>query len=170
MKLNTPSVKLPTLRETIMLALFAAIMCVSKEVLAALPNIELVSFFIILLAHNLGAKALWSVYIFVAVQGALYPFGEWFISYLYVWALLVVVVLLVRRYAGTVVYTMLSTIFGLTFGTVCSIPSFFIGGFGYGVSWIIKGLPFDIVHSISNGIVCLLLFTPLDKTLKRFLK
>jgi len=42
------------LREIIVLALFAALMLISKEVLAALPNIEIVTLLIILLAHNKG--------------------------------------------------------------------------------------------------------------------
>ena len=38
-----------TLRETVVLALFAALLIVSKEVLAALPNIEIVTLLTILL-------------------------------------------------------------------------------------------------------------------------
>ncbi len=170
MKLRIPSVKLPTPREGILLALFSALMIVSKEALAFLPNIEIVTLMIILITHNIGAKSLWSVYVFVIVQALIYPSGTWIISYFYVWAILVLVVLAVRRFANTAIYTVIAALFGILFGVLCSVPSFFIGGFGYGISWIISGLSYDLVHCIGNALSVAILFYPLDKALKKVLK
>lgn len=158
------------LREIIVLALFAALMLISKEVLAALPNIEIVTLLIILLAHNIGLRALWSVYTFVAVQLVLYPLGEWGIAYLYVWAILVFAVCALRRYGNAVLYTIIAGIFGILFGVLCSIPSFFIGGFGYGMAWIVRGLSFDVIHCVGNIATVALLFYPLNNAIQKIIK
>ena len=170
MKLHTPPVKLPTLREGVVLALFAALMIVSKEALAFLPNVEIVTLIIILITHNMGAKSLYAVYVFCIVQALIYPSGTWIISYFYVWAILVFAVLALRKSANTLVYTVLAALFGVLFGVLSSIPNFLIGGFGYGVSWIISGLSFDLVHCAGNAVTVLLLFAPLNKVLKKTLK
>ena len=156
-----------TLREIILLSLFAALFIVSKEVLAALPNIELVTVLIILLTHNVGLKALWSVYTFVAAQLLLYPTGVWMISYLYVWAILVLVICAVRRFGSPAIYTVIAGIFGILFGVLSSIPNFFIGGVGFGVSWIASGLGFDVIHCISNILTTALLFYPLNRVMQK---
>jgi len=159
-----------TLREIIVLALFAALLLISKEALAALPNIEVVTLFIILLTHNIGLKALWSVYTFVAVQLLLYPSGVWMISYLYVWAILVFIICALRRYGNAVLYTIIAGIFGILFGVLCSIPSFFIGGFGYGMAWIVRGLSFDVIHCVGNIATVALLFYPLNNVIQKIIK
>ena len=160
-----------SLRETVVLALFSALFIVSKEVLAALPNIEIVTLLIILLTHHLGIKALLSVYTFVVAQMLIYPVDIiWGVAYLYVWALLVLAVCAVRRYGNAVIYTVIAGIFGILFGVLCSIPAFFVGGFGYGVSYIISGLSFDAVHAVGNIATTALLFYPLDKAMKKVLK
>ena len=86
------------------------------------------------------------------------------------WALLVLAVCAVRRYGNAVIYTVIAGIFGILFGVLCSIPAFFVGGFGYGVSYIISGLSFDVVHAVGNIATVALLFYPLDKAMQKVLK
>lgn len=165
MKQPTRGAKVPKIRETVVLSLFAALMVISKEALAALPNIELVTVLIILLTDKLGLKSLWSVYIFVGVQFLIYPSGMWLWSYSYVWAILVLVVCAVRRFGNLMLYTVVAGLFGILFGVLCSPPAFLAGGFGYGVSWIVTGLTFDVIHCIGNILTTALLFYPLHKAL-----
>ncbi len=155
------------LREIVVFAFFAALLLVSKEVLAALPNIEIVSLLIILIAHNYGVKALLPVYTFVAVELLLYPSGVWMIAYLYIWAILVFIICAVRKYGNAILYTIIAGIFGILFGVLSSIPSFFIGGFGYGVSFIVSGLSFDVLHAVGNVLTTAVLFYPLNKVMEK---
>lgn len=157
------------LREVIILTMFGAVMFVSQVCLASLPNIELVSLFIILVARRFGIKSLISVYIFVGCEILTYGISQWVINYLYVWLVLVLAVLSVRRIEGAAVYAVISAIYGLLFGTLCSIPNFFIGGIGYGISYIISGLKFDLLHCAANFAIALLLFKPLTAALNRAL-
>ncbi len=162
MKLHT---RRHSLIETILLALLGVLMYVSQVIMATLPNIELVSFLIILTTRKFGLKSLWSVYIFVFLEALTYGFEIWVICYLYVWAILVFVVLIVRKHDSVILYTLAASIFGFLFGTLCSVPYFITGGIGYGVSWIISGIVsgFDIYHGVGNFLITLLLYKPISK-------
>ena len=145
-------------------------MYVSQVVMSSLPNIELVSLLIILVTRKFGIKAFYSVYIFVACEILTYGISEWVINYMYVWAVFCVIILLFRKIDSAVFYALISAIFGIMFGTLCSIPSFIIGGVSMGISYILAGFWFDILHCGGNFILVLLLFKPLSKALEKALK
>ncbi len=156
--------------EIILLTLFGVLMYISQVVMASLPNIELVSLLIILTTRKFGYKALLSVYVFVGCEILTYGLSLWVINYLYIWAILCFVVCLVRRIDSVLFYTLISGLYGLTFGTLCSIPNFFIGGIGFGISYIISGLGFDFMHCVGNTVLTLLLYKPLTKVIDKVIK
>ena len=92
-----------------------------------------------------------------------YGFHIWSINYLYVWAILVLIVLPFRKINNVIFYTAISGIFGITFGTLCSIPYFITGGFSMGVAYIISGFSFDIPHCIGNVVLTAILYFPITK-------
>lgn len=155
------------LARLIVLALFAALLFVSKWVMDFLPNIEPITLLIILLTLTYGWRSLLSVYLFVIAQGLCYGFHIWFINYLYIWAILVLVVMLFRRQTSPVFWTVVAGFFGLFFGTLCSIPYWFIGGVGGGVAYIVSGLTFDVTHCIGNVLITAVLFVPLRKAMQQ---
>lgn len=161
--------KQPTLRarltDAIVLSIFGAMLVISQVALSFLPNIELVSTLIIILTMVYGKKAFCPIYIFVAAEGLLFGFGLWWICYLYVWAVLAVTVLALRKIKSCVFWAIVSAIFGLLFGTLCSIPTFIVMGFSGGVAYIISGISFDLIHCAGNFIVTLTLFKPLYSVL-----
>lgn len=144
-------------------------MYVSQVIMASLPNIELVSFLIILTTRKFGIKSLWSVYIFVFLEVITYGFEIWVICYLYVWAILVVIILFVRKLDSVMLYTLISSIYGFLFGTLCSVPYFITGGIGGGVAWIIGGIVsgFDIYHGVGNFVLMFLLYKPISKVFEK---
>ena len=144
-------------------------MYVSQVIMANLPNIELVSFLIILTTRKFGIKALWSVYIFVFLEAITYGFEIWVICYLYVWAILVFIILFVRKLDSVMLYTLISSIYGFLFGTLCSVPYFITGGIGGGVAWIISGIVsgFDIYHGVGNFVLMFLLYKPISKVFEK---
>ncbi len=151
--------------EIILLALLGVLMFVSQVIMATLPNIELVSFFIIITTRKFGIKSLWSVYIFVILEILYHGLHLWVICYLYVWAILVFIILPIRKNDSVILYTLISSIYGFLFGTLCSVPYFITGGIGYGISWIIGGIVsgFDIYHGVGNFLLTLILFKPITK-------
>lgn len=157
------------LRELTALAVFAALMIALQVALAGLPNIEMVTLLIILATVHLGRKAMLSVAVFVMIEGLIYGFGIWWFNYLYVWPILVLIVLALRKWSHPVLWCIVAGIYGLLFGTLCSVPYFITGGWGAGIGYIIGGIPFDIPHCIGNVALTALLWYPLNFVLKKVL-
>lgn len=151
-----------TLKDIVLIALLAALLLVSQVTLAVLPNIELTSFLILIYTRFFRKKTLYIIYVFVLLEGIIYGFGMWWFCYLYVWTVLWAVVMLLRKEQSALFFALVSGMFGLAFGTLCSVPYFITGGVNMGLSWIVSGLPFDITHGISNFVIALLLFRPVN--------
>lgn len=158
-----------SVREMTLLALFAALMIALQVAMASLPNIELVTLLIILVTVHLGWKAMFSVAVFVLVEGLIYGFNMWFVNYLYVWPILTILVMVLRNQSSVLLWTIIAGLYGLLFGTLCSIPYFITGGWAAGISYIVAGLTFDLAHCAGNVVSVLVLFTPLNKILQRCL-
>jgi energy-coupling factor transport system substrate-specific component len=167
LKLHTPSAKL---RETLVLTLLGVLMYVSQVLMSQLPNIEIVTLLIVLTTKKFGYKALISVYVFVGLEILTYGISDWVIKYLYVWSVLCFIICISRKIEGTLFYTLISSVFGLLFGILCSPVDFFIGGFAYGITSIVKGIPFDLLHGFGNFITVILLYKPLKKALDKAMK
>ena len=157
-----------TVRELVQLALLSAIMIVGKQLMAALPNIEPVTLIFMAAALVYGPKAFYICAVFVPVQGLLYGFGLWFYCYIYIWSLLVVIVLLLKKVNSSyVVWTIVAALFGLVFGALCSLPYLFIGGPSMAFGYWISGLPYDLLHCAGNAVMCGVLLRPLTMLLQK---
>jgi len=158
------------LREMLVLSLLAAMMMATQVAMAALPNIHLVAVFVILAAMLFGWKALYSVYIFVLLEGLIYGFSMWFLNYLYVWTILTFIAVCFKNNRSRLFWAAVAGIFGLLFGALCSIPYFFIGGWAGGFSYWVAGIPFDLVHCVSNAVLVYILLLPLYRLCCKLLK
>ena len=154
-------------RDIAELGMMIAVIEAAKLQLSFLPNVELVSLLIILFTLYAGPKVLYAIAGFVLLEGCIYGFGIWWIMYIYVWPILAGLTWLMRKNQTTLPFAILSGAFGLGFGAMCSIPYLFVGGVNMAFSWWVAGIPYDILHGVSNLILCLLLFKPLNRALKR---
>lgn len=151
------------------MALLGAILHVSQAAMAFLPNIEPVSILLLVYTLCFGRKTLMALYAYVLLQGVTYGFGLWWFMYLYVWAILYLVVRLLRRNDSVLVWAVVNGLFGLSFGALCSLPYLLIGGPATALAWWVSGLPFDILHCAGNFVLTLALYRPLMRVL-RFVK
>ena len=147
--------------------MLAALTFGAKVAMAGLPNIEPVSLFVMLFAVVFGWKAFYPVYLYVLMEIMLYGINLWNINYLYVWAVLVFAAMAMRQVKNPIWWALLSGIFGLSFGLLCSPVYMCIGGVDYGLRWWKAGFLFDIPHAIGNFVIALILFVPLRKLLTR---
>lgn len=136
-----------------------------KLALSFIPNVEVVSFFIIVFTLFLGPKVIFAITAFNIIEGLLYGFGVWFIAYLYIWPLLALLTILLKKHASAVNYAIMSGAFGLAFGALCEIPYLLFGGVTTALTWWIAGIPYDIIHCVANFVICLTLFSPITKAL-----
>lgn len=160
--------KLP-IRDICILSVFAAMMLIIKEAMAALPNIEGVSLLAVLVTIFYGWKAIFPVAVFVLVEGILYGFGFWFPFYCIVWPLLVLLVLLLRRPLGARAWAwaIVLGLYGFLFGFVYALTLFPMGGIALVTSAYLSGLPFDVAHAVGNFLLGLVLFLPLYRLMER---
>lgn len=156
-----------TIKDLTVIGAMVTILEVSKRVLDAIPNIELVSLLVIVFTLSLGVrKSLICVLIFAFIESMLFGVSTWTITYFYVWPILVLITYLFRRSSEKITFSIISAFFGLFFGMLCSLVTLFIGGLNMAISWWAAGIVYDIVHCCGNFIVCLLLFDPLLKTMR----
>lgn len=146
-----------------------ALMFALQVVMASLPNIHLTALLIILTACSFGWRSLYSVFLFVLLEGLIYGFGLWWVSYLYAWPLLAAAAILMRRNDSALIWAVVAALHGLCFGALCAIPYLFIGGVKMAFSYWISGIPFDIPHCAGNFVLTLVLYKPLSKVLTRAL-
>ena len=159
-----------SLGETVLYGMLGALTFALQVAMAPLPNIEPVSLLVMLFAVIFGWKSLYSVYTFVVMEILFHGIGLWNINYLYVWTILAVAAILLRKMEGAFGWALLSGIFGLAFGALCGIVDLFIGGFGYAAAKWVSGIPFDLLHCAGNFALALILWKPLKNLLERLTK
>ena len=156
--------------EIVILGMLGAIACVCQVALSLLPNIEVVSILFIVYTKVFGKKALFSIYVFVLLEGIFWGFGSWWIMYLYIWAVLWGITMLCRRNDSSITWAIINGAYGLCFGALCSITQGVMFGIGSGFAYFISGIPFDIAHCIGNFFTALFLYKPLTILLSKVRK
>lgn len=157
-------------------AMLGAIMFCSKIFLEFLPNIHLLAMFILVFTVVYRAKALIAIYVFVAITGVYAGFALWWIPYLYIWTVLWAAVMLLPKNMpkkiAVPVYIIVCALHGLLYGILYS--PFQAVAFGLDlkgtISWIIAGLPYDLIHGVGNAVsatLALPLITAIKKVTKR---
>ena len=154
-------------REICCLGLMGALMFALKLAMAALPNIHPVAMLVILTALHFSWRSLYAVGVYVLLEGLMYGFGLWWVSYLYIWPLLAAVTVLLRKNEGRLFWASVAACHGLCFGALCAIPYFFIGGAAMAFSYWLAGVPFDLLHCVGNFAVTFVLLPPLSRVLGR---
>ena len=163
-----------SIREIAELSLFCALMVAGKECLRLIPNVHPVTLLLLLATAVYGAKALYPAFGFALLEIALYGAGDDAealglrpVMYLYVCPIVVLAALPFRRSESRALWAAIAGLHGLCFGVLCAIPYFFIGGWQMAFSWWVSGIPYDVIHCVSNTVLVFVLFPPLRRALER---
>lgn len=145
-----------TAREIAVFGMLGAVMYASKMLMEVFPNIHLLGMFTMAFTIQYRKKALYPIYVYVLILGMFSGFSTWWVPHLYLWAILWGVTMLLPR-------TMPSRVRPIVYMTVCAVHGFLYGVlyapaqavlFGLDVhgmiAWIMAGLPFDLIHGVSN--------------------
>lgn len=153
------------------IAFLSAILYVSQVAMAFLPNIELVSLLIVVYALVFGRETFLIILVFDLLEMVQWGVGTWWIAYLYIWPLLCLLVLALKKTVGEefLVWGMVSGIFGLLFGFLCALV-YIPADPHYALAYWISGLPWDVVHCAGNFLIMLALGKPLCRLLQRIQK
>lgn len=162
------------LKDIVLLSLLSALMVAGDLLLEAFPNIHFVGVLIVATTVVYRKYALLPIYVYVLIQGIISGFDLWWVPYIYVWAILWLGVMLIPQKIPekikTVLYISVCGLHGFLFGMLyapAQVLLFFDGDFSKMIPWIITGIPFDIIHGISNLVGGTLLIYPITKILKR---
>jgi len=139
----------------------------AKVAMSFLPNIEPVSLFVMVFAVVFGRKALYPIYLYVAMEILLYGIGTWNLMYVYVWTILAAAAWCMRKAESPLSWALLSGVFGLAFGALCAPVDFMLGDLGYVISKWVTGIPFDLAHCAGNFVMALVLFKPMRGLLEK---
>ena len=155
-------------RKITRIALLSAILYVSKVALEFLPNVELVSLLTVLYTLVFGKEAFLIVTVFNLFELIQWGFGTWWVSYLYVWPLLVLITLLLKRVIKEefLIWSVVSGLFGLIFGSLFAIVYLPVDS-AYALAYWISGLPWDVWHGVCNSVLMLVIGKPLYLLLKK---
>ena len=134
-----------SIREIAELSLFCALMVAGKECLRLIPNVHPVTL----------------------LEIALYGAGLWNLMYLYVWPIVVLAALPFRRSESRAFWAAIAGLHGLCFGALGASSYVFIGGWQMAFSWWVSGIPYDVIHCVSNTVLVFVLFPPLRRALER---
>lgn len=158
-----------TVKETALMGAMTALLEVSVHIMASLPNVEPVTLLVILYTLFFGKKVIYILTAYLLFEGCWYGFGIWWFTYAYTWPLLALLAYLFRRQKSVWFWSLLSGTFGLMFGALSAVPYFFIGGAALAFSWWIAGIPYDFIHCMSNAVLCMTLFVPLNRILNQLM-
>lgn len=163
------------IKETAVFGMLGAMMYASDLLMEALPNIHLIGVFIVATTVVFRAKALFPLYVYVLLNGIFSGFALWWIPYLYVWTVLWGAVMLLPKNMPEklkpIIYMVVSAAHGFLFGVIYAPSQALLFGLDFNgmLAWIAAGLPFDIIHGVSN-LVCGILIYPIILVLKRATK
>lgn len=158
--------------EMTLFAMFGTMMFISKVMMEFLPNVHLLSMFVILLTVVYRTKALVPIYIYVFLNGIYSGFNMWWVPYLYIWTLLWAVTMMLpknmTKKAQIIIFPGLCCMHGLLYGALYAPAQavMFSLNFEQTITWIVAGFPFDLIHGVSNLIVGTFIY-PLSQLLKK---
>ena len=157
-----------TTKDLVTLSLLSALLFIGQIGMSFMMNIEIVSLLVYIDTQIYRKKVFFIIYVFVFLEGCVYGFGIWWLSYLYLWSLLALAVLLMKkRETPLILTTAILAAYGLVFGALCSIPYFLSGGWAAGFSYWVAGIPMDLIHCGGNAVIALIFYKPIHKLIDR---
>ncbi len=157
-----------------LVGIMAATVECGKLVLAAIPNVEVVTLLIALYGYVFGYLGALASVIFVCIEPLVWGFGSWMLSYFIYWPLVAIVFWLLgvtrvkNRFALTGIAVTLTAFFGVLTSAVD--VGFFMGkfdGFLYRFSIMyMRGIPFYVTEIVCNAVLFLSIFPFLSRKLK----
>lgn len=160
------------LRHIIIYAMLGAVMFASKKIMEVIPNVHLLGLFIMSYTIVYRKYALIPIYLYVLLDGVAFGFPPAWVPYLYIWPVLWGMTMLLPKQmppkVATAVYIAVCGLHGLCFGLLYAPAQMLLFHMSFKALplWLISGLPYDLIHCISN--CCMgLLIVPLSNLLQK---
>ena len=156
MKRRTARTGSLSIRDMCIFAMLGAVMFASKMIMEAFPNIHLLGVLTVTYTIVYRKRALVPIYVYVMLNGLFAGFNLWWLPYTYIWTLLWGATMLLPRNmpkkVACIVYAVVCSLHGFLFGILYSPAQALMFGLNFkqAVAWVIAGLPYDVIHGVSN--------------------
>ncbi len=160
-----------SIKEAAVFGMLGALMYAAKMIMELFPNIHLLGVFVMAITVVYRKKALYPIYTYVFINGLIAGFAPWWVPYLYVWAILWGWTMLLPEKLPAkfrpIIYMAVCAAHGFLFGTMYAPFQALMFGLSFKgtLAWIAAGLPWDMIHGISN-FICGALICPLISLLR----
>jgi energy-coupling factor transport system substrate-specific component len=165
------------IKSIVLIAICAALLTGGKMALAALPNIEVVTLFIMLFAYAFGLRiALPATLIFCVFEGVLFGFHYWLIAYFIHWPGIAIVTALISKLkiAKNFVYIIFGVLgtamFGVTTSAIDALFAMQVAKVNFFVMFsviYVRGLLFYAAQILSSIFFLTIAFPPLSQLFLR---
>lgn len=161
-----------TISEMTVFSMLGALMYCSKVIMEWAPNIHPLGMLTMVYTLAYRVKGLIPIYVYVFLNGLFAGFAVWWIPYLYLWAVLWGMTMLLPKNmpepVAAIVYPLVCGLHGILFGTLYAPAQALLFGLNFQqmLAWIVAGLPWDAVHCAGNVIAGILVL-PLTTLLRR---
>ncbi len=158
--------------EISLFGMLSALMFALKKMMEVLPNIHLIGVFVVAITAVFGVKALLPIYGYIFLDGLFLGFNIAWVPYVYIWLPLWLAALVLpknmKKAVAVPVYSLVCAAHGFLFGVLYAPFQAFAFGLDFKgiLAWIVAGLPFDVIHGVSN-FVCGLMIIPIISVLKK---
>ena len=165
-------------RTIALVGIMAATVECGKLVLAAIPNVEIVTVLLALYGYVFGIYGVVAAFIFVSIEPLIYGFGSWVISYYIHWPMVALVFMLLSRMKikNRCILTLAAISLTAWFGVLSSLVDvgLFSGSFDrfwyrFGIYYA-RGVGFYVTQLICNATLFFLLFPYLSQKLLKIKK
>lgn len=168
------------IKDIVLTALAAALLSAGKQALAAIPNVEVVTLFIMLYAACLKPQiAFIATGVFIVIECFIWGFNTWVFAYLIHWNLLALFTFFLARVfkiKNRFVYFAFTIVMTALFGVLTSAIDALVGWGKTGLSFAtlftaiyVRGIYFYIVHVVGNAAFNIVLFAPLRMLLDKLM-
>lgn len=155
--------------------MLGTLMFVSKIIMEALPNLHLLGTLTMVCTVVFRVKGLIPIYVYVFLNGIYAGFATWWVPYLYVWAILWAMTMLIPKRipkkVAAFVYPAVCALHGFAFGIFYAPGQALLYGLSFEqmLIWIAQGVVADVTHGIGNLFIGTLVL-PLSELLKKLIK
>ena len=159
-------------KELVIFSMLGTLMYCSKVIMSVLPNIHLLGMLTMTYTVVYRTKALIPIYIYVMLDGLFSGFNFWWLPYVYIWTILWAITMLLPKKMplkiAAIVYPIICALHGFAFGTLYAPAQALMFGLNLEqtIAWIIAGIPFDVIHGVSN-IFTGMLVIPFSELIKK---
>lgn len=168
------------IKDIVLTALAAALLSAGKQALAAIPNIEIVTLFIMLYAACFKPQiAFIATEVFILIEIFIWGINTWVFAYLIHWNLLALFTFFLARVfkvRNRFIYLAYTIVMTAAFGVLTSLIDALVGWGKTGLSFAtlftaiyVRGIYFYIVHVVGNAAINLTLFAPMRDLLTKLM-